>query len=185
MVVGPVWPPGEALWRNRDIPRAAELGRSRDDARVIPRRTLVVLAVVAAASIGLAVLAVLPRGGGAEDSGVDWTVPVALPPPVASPSPVPVARGVRYEALSGRVVASQAYRYATGPCGLSSPIDFDGSLWDLADPPAGPDPLLGHADAGAIALVDFDRAVYRSSHGAEYPLVRRAAASVVLSDRCA
>jgi hypothetical protein len=95
-----------------------------------------------------------------------------------------VAGGLRYEAVSGRVIASQAYRFPTGPCGLSSPIDFDGSLWELSDPPAGPDPILRTPDDGAIALVDFDRAIYRSSTGVEYPL-QRAGSATVLSARCA
>jgi hypothetical protein len=95
-----------------------------------------------------------------------------------------VADGVRYEAVSGRVVASEAYRFATGPCGLGSPIDFDGSLWRLDDPSAVPEPLLGHRDDGAIALVDFDRAVYRTSTGVEVDL-ERSDASVVTTSRCA
>jgi hypothetical protein len=95
-----------------------------------------------------------------------------------------VAGGVRYDAASGRVIASQAYRFPTGPCGLSSPIDFDGSLWRLSEPPAGPDPILRSPDDGAIALVDFDRAIYRSSSGVDYPL-QRAGTSTVVSARCA
>jgi hypothetical protein len=82
------------------------------------------------------------------------------------------------------VIASEAYRFSTGPCGLSSPIDFDGSLWEPSGPPAGPDPLLTRPDPGAIALVDFDRAIYRSATGVEYPLDRRRAGSIVLSARC-
>jgi hypothetical protein len=149
------------------------------------RRGLLVLAVAGIVGPGLAALVAWPRGGGsAPGSGVDWTAPAELPSPVSSASPVPVAAGVRYEPVSGRVIASEAYRFSTGPCGLSSPIDFDGSLWELSDPPAGPDPLLSQPDRGAIALVDFDRAIYRSATGVEYPLDRRRAGSIVLSARC-
>ena len=140
-----------------------------------PGRVLAVAVVLGAFGIAFAI-GLLVRDRGDEpstDAAIDWTAPTELPPPSAAGySPVSVQDGLRYEPISGRVIASEAYRFDTGPCGLGWLIDFDGSFWQLADPPAGPDPLLTNEDVGAIALVDFDRAIYRSSQGADYPLDR-------------
>ena len=142
-----------------------------------PRRILAIAAVVAAFGGGLA-FGILTRDGGADttsEGGIDWSDPSELPPPAFADYRsefVDDERGYRFFPRSGRVLPSEAYRFDTGHCGLGFLIDFDGSFWSLADPPAGPDPLLANRDVGAIALVDFDRAVYRSSRGVEYPLER-------------
>ena len=142
-----------------------------------PRRVIAILAVIAAFGGGLA-FGLLTRDDGAigsTDGAIDWLEPSELPPPESEDVRsefVDDQQGYRFFPRSGRALPSEPYRFDTGHCGLGHLLDFDGSFWALADPPAGPDPLLTDQDVGAIALVDFDRAIYRSSGGVEYPLER-------------
>jgi hypothetical protein len=143
---------------------------------VSKRALTAAIAVIAVFAIAAVVGTVVVRRGSAPSSGaVDWTVPIDLPSPVRPQHPsevVSAEEGSRFSPRSGRVTPSQAYRFDTGRCGLGFLVDFDGSFWEPVDPGAVPDALLADEDVGAIALVDFDRAVYRSSHGIEVELRR-------------
>jgi hypothetical protein len=66
-----------------------------------------------------------------------------------------------------------AYRFDTGHCGLSFLTDFDGSFWRPIDLGGGREPdFFSSRDVGAIALVDFNRALYRSSTAVEVEMER-------------
>jgi hypothetical protein len=141
----------------------------------MPRRALVVLGAAGAVAVILAVAASRSGGGGSTSSGVDWTAPTALPSPRLAEYRSEFLgddEGYRFFPRSGRVVASEAYRFDTGHCGLGWLIDFDGSFWRAVDEASVPGRFLIDEDAGAIALVDFDRAVYRTSTGVEIGLER-------------
>jgi hypothetical protein len=69
---------------------------------------------------------------------------------------------------SGRVEPGAAYRYSLGRhCGITAFVDFDGSFWDLLEPPGSGDPLTidGPTDTGVIVLVGSDRAAFDSETG--------------------
>ena len=141
-----------------------------------PGRILAVAVILGVFGIAFAIgLLVRDRGGGenSTDAAIDWTAPTQLPPTSAAGySPVTVQDGLRYEPISGRVIASEAYRFDTGPCGLGWLVDFDGSFWRPVDAGSVPSALLSSEDRGAIALTDFDRAVYRSSDRVDVALER-------------
>lgn len=56
-----------------------------------------------------------------------------------------------------------AYEFALGHCGIVSPIDFDGALWNLAEEPATDD--VYRDLQGTITLVDDEHAQFRSDDG--------------------
>jgi hypothetical protein len=139
------------------------------------RRILAGVAVIAMFAGGLLIGLATRDGsdGGSGAGAIDWSTPTELPPPTANGySPQPVEDGFRFFPISGRVTPSEAYTFDTHHCGLGYLIDFDGSLWELLDPGAVPERLSIDQDRGAIALVDFDRAVYRASDGTEVALRR-------------
>lgn len=89
---------------------------------------------------------------------------------------------VQPETPPGSVPIGAPQNFQLGHCGLSSPIDFDGSLWD---------PTLGDSGAGValtqdqhgelinsttvvLALIDATRAVLVTPSGARILLVRHA-----------
>jgi hypothetical protein len=132
--------------------------------------------VVAALLAGgaLAWLVVARDGGsGSVSSGIDWSSPGELPPTAREDFRsefVSDEEGYRFWPRSGRITPSLAYRFDTGHCGLGFLTDFDGSFWRPAD--SAPTRLLINQDLGAIALIGFDAAVYRSSDGREIMLER-------------
>jgi hypothetical protein len=109
-------------------------------------------------------------------AAIDWSNPEDLPPPVRDDfrsELVSAEDGYRFWPRSGRVTPTVAYRFDTGHCGLAFLTDFDGSFWRPIDPSDGEPPgFFINQDAGLIALVDFDSAVYRSSGGREVSLER-------------
>jgi hypothetical protein len=131
-----------------------------------------ILAVGIGAAAGLIVLA----NGDGPSGGIDRANPQELPPPRSSEyrsEPVSQERGYRFWPRSGRVTPVTAYRFDTGHCGLGFLADFDGSFWRPIDPDAGvPQDLLIDQDLGEMALVDFNRAIYRGSTGVEVELER-------------
>jgi hypothetical protein len=140
-----------------------------------PGRIFAAAVVLGAFGVAFAIgLLVRDRGGApSADAAIDWTAPTELPPTTADGySPVTVQGGLRYEPISGRVIASEAYRFDTGPCGLGWLVDFDGSFWQPLDAGSIPSALMSSEDRGAIALTDFDAAVYRSSGGVDVTLGR-------------
>jgi hypothetical protein len=132
------------------------------------------LVVVAAAAVVLGAVGRDPPSSPA--LGIDWSDPAPLPPVERTElrsELVSDERGYRFWPRSGRVRPSVAYRFDTGHCGLEFLTDFDGSFWRPADPADGEPPtFLANQDVGAIALVDFDTAVYRGSNGLEVELRR-------------
>jgi len=102
-----------------------------------------------------------------------WASPQVLPPSKFEDFRsefVSEEAGYRFRPRSGRVTPSTAYVFDTGHCGLTFLADFDGSFWEPIQPAGGatPDSFIDQ-DEGAMALVDFDEAVYRSSDGTEVP----------------
>lgn len=64
------------------------------------------------------------------------------------------------------------YAFELGHCGIKSPIDFDGSLWQPAIPPTTDDvyqPLRG-----TITLISAEEAEFRAELGARFVLRRLA-----------
>lgn len=109
------------------------------------------------------------------DVPIDWSAPQELPPPKFDDYRsefVSEEEGLRFHPRSGRVTPSTAYVFDTGHCGLTFLADFDGSFWEPVPPPTGTPDFLINQDVGAIALVGFDEAVYRSSDGTEATLRR-------------
>lgn len=139
------------------------------------KRTLVLgtLMVVAGA---LVVAAVIFLRDGPAASGIEWSNPEMLPAPRFDDYRsefVSEEEGYRFHPRSGRVTPATAYRFDTGHCGLGFLTDFDGSFWRPVDPERGEPPdFFINQDLGAIALVDFNRAIYRSSAGVEVELER-------------
>ncbi len=144
-------------------------------------RAVAVLLVAVALGVGAGIW--LTGGGeprrqevGPLAAAIDWSHPDGLPPPTRAESRtefVSNERGDRYWPRSGRVTPSQAYQFNTGHCGLSFLTDFDGSFWRPIDPGDGEPPdAFFNEDEGAIALIAFDTAVYRSARGLEIELVR-------------
>jgi hypothetical protein len=110
------------------------------------------------------------------DAGIDWSDPSELPPPTRDDFRsefVSDAEGYRFWPRSGRITPSTVYRFDTGHCGLNFLADFDGSFWHpvLAADATAPD-FFFNQDVGAIALVDFNSARYRSSSGVEVEMER-------------
>jgi hypothetical protein len=109
-------------------------------------------------------------------AAIDWSTPAALPSPTREDVRsefVSTEEGYRFWPRSGRVTPSNAYRFDTGPCGLSFLTDFDGTFWRPLDPgPGSAQDFFDNEDQGAMALVDFNTAVYRSSAGVEIALER-------------
>lgn len=106
---------------------------------------------------------------------INWSAPEELPPPQHEDYRsefVSDEEGSRVYPRSGRVTPSTAYVFDTGHCGLTFLADFDESFWDPVTPPSGAPDFFINQDVGAIALVDFDTAVYRSSDGVEVTLER-------------
>jgi hypothetical protein len=120
-----------------------------------------------------------------EETGIDWSDPVALPPPKREDYRsefVNDVEGYRFWPRSSRrITPDTAYWFDTGHCGLSFLADFDGSFWQ---PNIGPDAVAPgfffNQDIGAVALVDADRAVYRSSNGVEVEMERLRGSVVAL-----
>jgi hypothetical protein len=134
-----------------------------------------IIPVVALLALG-GVLAACEPDGPDPVSPIGWSSPQELPPPQYDnyrSEFVSDEKGSRFYPRSGRVTPSTAYRFDTGHCGLTFLADFDGSFWEPIRPAGGamPDSFIDQ-DEGAIALVDFDEAVYRSSDGTEVTLRR-------------
>ena len=80
----------------------------------------------------------------------------------------------------GGLMPGVAYPYSLGHCGLGSPFDLDGSLWDPVtghDGSGGPlteahEGELINATAGTVTLVTSDVAEFRTPSGAIVTLVR-------------
>jgi len=140
------------------------------------RRGIPALAAIIAVGIAAIVTLAVLRVEGPSPAVVDWSTVEELPAPRFDDHRsefVSEERGYRFHPRSGRVTPSTAYRFDTGHCGLSFLADFDASFWRPIDPDGGEPPdLFFNQDVGAIALVDFDRAVYRSSTGEEVTLIR-------------
>ena len=106
-----------------------------------------------------------------------------LPPGIAGfPGPGTPTALVASESQPGGWTLGQTRVIALGHCGLGSPLDFDGSLWD---------PLGGHDGQGgpitkqqvsdlinatpiAVVLIHPDQAIATSEHGASILLQRHA-----------
>jgi hypothetical protein len=111
------------------------------------------------------------------DTGsIDWSSPQELPPPRYEDYRsefVSEEKGWRFSPRSDRIKPGVAYRFETTHCGLSYLTDFDGSFWRPVPPADGQSPdFFINQDVGAIALVDFDTAIYQSSTGVEVSLRR-------------
>ena len=78
----------------------------------------------------------------------------------------------------------KAYPYELQHCGVGSPIDFDGSLWDVLGGQNGRDqPVtdeqvgeLINAGSGSMTLIDTDHALFRTRSGLILGLTRHAGA---------
>lgn len=140
------------------------------------RRRIFALVATLTAGIAVVLAFTLTRDDGSIASGVDWSRVEELPAPRFDDyrsELVSDEEGYRYHPRSGRVTPATAYLFDTGHCGLGFLADFDGSFWRPIDPDGGEPPdFFFNRDVGAIALVDFDRAVYRSSMGVEVTLER-------------
>ena len=133
-----------------------------------------IIPVVALLALG-GVLAACEPDGPDPVSPIGWSSPQELPPPQYDnyrSEFVSDEKGSRFYPRSGRVTPSTAYRFDTGHCGLTFLADFDGSFWQPVPPAGGAPDFFLNQDVGAIALVDFDTARYRSSDGTEVTLLR-------------
>ena len=151
--------------------------------RTAVERAVVVLVVAVALGAGAGVWLTGGDEPGPPEVGplaaaIDWSSPAELPPAVREDFRsefVGPDAGYRFWPRSGRVTPSVAYRFDAGHCGLSFLADFDGSFWRPIDPNGGRPPAFFHQNdvgVGAIALVDFDTAVYRSANGVEVSMAR-------------
>lgn len=141
------------------------------DLRRIVLAGVVLVGVVAGISYGLA-----NRDEGSIAPAVDWSAPQQLPSPTRADFRsefVSDEEGFRFFPRSGPVRQNVAYAFDTGHCGLGFLTDLDGSFWRPVDPErADSFDLLHNQDAGAIALVARNRAIYRSSAAIEIRLER-------------
>jgi hypothetical protein len=105
---------------------------------------------------------------------VVWGIDVPTPGPEAIDSqPVVSRREGRVTVLpispTGAVVGI-AYRYEMPHCGISSPIDVDGSFWDPVNVPA--DPVQFDGSPGTFRLDTRTTATFTDTNGAILKLVR-------------
>ena len=139
----------------------------------IPVKLLAILAS-AALLIGCQPGRTAPVDTGALE--IDWSSPEELPPPQREDFRsefVSDEDGYRFWPRSSQVTPGIAYRFDTGHCGLEFMTDLDGGFWRPIDPDGGEPPdFFYNQDVGAIALVDVNRAIYRSSGGVEVELKR-------------
>jgi hypothetical protein len=104
----------------------------------------------------------------------------AEPRPLPEPSTEPRSEQlpnhqVRFWPHSAAVEEEVRYHMsAYTHCGLDYLFDFDGSFWEVAAAPDEPrgSVLNDPADQGVVTLVDPDTALYESSLGAEFRLIR-------------
>jgi hypothetical protein len=95
-----------------------------------------------------------------------------LPPGVVEPAGGDIMLSAR---TSRTAEPGKPYAYQLGHCGIGSPIDFDGSLWDQVGGQNGHDgPVLPDGDqagelvnssSGSMMLVGVDDAIYRTRSG--------------------
>ncbi len=90
------------------------------------------------------------------------------------PGVVPAGGSTRLAAETARTAElGKLYPYQLQHCGVGSPIDFDGSLWDVLGAQNGRDAEateeqvgeLINAGSGSMTLVDPDHALFRTSSG--------------------
>ena len=139
------------------------------------RRLLPLVALVAVAGAAVGIWLAGRDDAPTSSAGIDWSEPAELPPPEREDFRsefVSDGEGYRFWPRSGRVTPSVAYRFDTGHCGLGFLTDFDGSFWRPIDPEVQRSLEYLDPDVGAIALVDFNRAIYRSSSGVDVELER-------------
>jgi hypothetical protein len=139
------------------------------------RKLVSALGIVVLAAATLVWLAGRDESPSPVATGIDWSDPAELPPPEREDFRsefVSDEEGYRFWPRSGRITPSVAYRFDTGHCGLGFLTDFDGSFWRPVDPEEARSIEALDPDRGAIALVDFDQALYRSSTGVHVELER-------------
>ena len=138
----------------------------------------------------LAALLIVLAAACSSDPAVTPTPPTDLPtlplPPGVSGIPEAGAPTTMIEPISpaGSVPIGAPQNYQLGHCGLGSPIDFDGSLWDptAGDNGAGGDLTqdqhgeLINATPVVLTLADATRAQMVTPRGARILLVRHAGA---------
>ena len=89
--------------------------------------------------------------------------------------------GTIFQPASVRISQSSAYAFGLGHCGLLSPVDVDGSFWDVidgTDASGAPldletDPEMINATAGSIVIMG-DELRFRTDGGATVRFVRHA-----------
>jgi hypothetical protein len=97
---------------------------------------------------------------------------------IPSPSPAPAIVAPRSQPGGWAIGAAQ--EFTLGHCGLASPVDFDGSLWDPVGGHNGSGGQLTEAQVGdlinssrvSIRLVDPDTALLVTRNGAVVLIVR-------------
>ncbi|MEE8485112.1 MAG: hypothetical protein V3S38_00955 [Acidimicrobiia bacterium] len=105
---------------------------------------------------------------------MEQSEPRTLPAPVGETESEWLPNGkVRFWANSAPVELGVRYRLSVGThCGFG-PIDFDGSFWDLDSGPVDPEGYIdGDVDLGVITLESENRAVFASSTGTDFVLIR-------------
>ena len=123
------------------------------------RRTLAAAAVAASG-----VLAACSGEGGALSGfdSVSMTNPRDLPISLGSREGEPGPNGgTVFEPISDTIEKGAPYRYSLGHCGLSSPVDIDGSFWDPvggvsasgAELDLASDPEMINATSGLIVVI--------------------------------
>lgn len=105
---------------------------------------------------------------------VVWGIDVPGPGPEAIAAQPVLSRGDGRLTLlpispTGAVVGT-TYGYEMPHCGISSPIDVDGSFWDPVDVPA--DPVQFDGSPGTFRLVTPTTATFTDTAGAVLHLVR-------------
>jgi hypothetical protein len=94
----------------------------------------------------------------------------AAPDPSVAPPGDPTEHTVTVAPSSARgAEIGVAYAFAMGHCGLLSPIDFDGSLWDPLNQEYS---VVFDGATGTILLTSVDRARFVSDAGDELELAR-------------
>ncbi len=90
------------------------------------------------------------------------------------PGVVPAGGDIRLTSETARTAElGKPYQYQLQHCGVGSPIDFDGSLWDVLGAQDGRDAAVSedqlgeliNAGSGTMTLVDPDHAVFRTQSG--------------------
>jgi len=125
-------------------------------------------------TIALLVALLLLAGCGQVDQAA---APRPLPAPAGEPRTEEIdEERMRIWARSAPIEQGVAYSLtAFTHCGLDHTLDVGGSFWEVVDAPEDPWAVLDNPeDDGVITILDDDHAIYTSSGGGRFDLVRAA-----------